>query len=519
MAGKVRKTGKRRSRTEAVYKNAGALLSGSGHCGMDGYLTVFLTLSVTILLSLILMLVEGSRINAIRMKTECAGNIAVRSVLGEFHRELLRQYDLYFIDASYGTGSASVDHLQQHLQTYMQKNLVTQSAGAFGLNGDFTGAGLESLSVDGTRFAADGGARALREQVYAYMAADPAGNIVADLLTDIDTWQGLLEDGSVWEEQRQEARETLREEIRRAKEEAREEHTPQERQAAEEEGDDTAQKAIEEMDRFRRLPILRQVFGDLSGISGASRGNNVLSERGIHYGSSLQPANSHGYPRADEVLFDLYLGEKCGCYTKPLEKGKLRYQLEYILSGKETDSGNLEKVAQKLLLIREAANCAYLFTDSARAGQAEALAALLSLVLLNPELKDVFKTVLLFAWAYLESVQDLRTLFDGGRVPLWKTSDTWRTPLLGILTPGTSIRAGSSGRGLLYTDYLQALLYLEGSSVKSLRTMDVMEMDIRLTEGNAQFRMDWCLDAFSMTATVKSRYGYSFTLTKSEGYD
>ena len=58
-------------------------------------MTVFLALSVTVLLSLILVLVEGARINAIRMKTECAGNIAVRSVLGEFHRELLRQYDLY----------------------------------------------------------------------------------------------------------------------------------------------------------------------------------------------------------------------------------------------------------------------------------------------------------------------------------------------------------------------------------------------------------------------------------------
>ena len=53
----------------------------------DGYLTIFLALSITVLLSLILVLLEGARINAIRMKTETAGNIAVRSVLGEFHRE------------------------------------------------------------------------------------------------------------------------------------------------------------------------------------------------------------------------------------------------------------------------------------------------------------------------------------------------------------------------------------------------------------------------------------------------
>ena len=81
----------------------------------DGYMTVFLALSLAVLLSLILALVEGARVNAVRMRTETAGNTAVRSVLGEFHQELLRQYDLYFIDASYGTGSASVEQVQQHL--------------------------------------------------------------------------------------------------------------------------------------------------------------------------------------------------------------------------------------------------------------------------------------------------------------------------------------------------------------------------------------------------------------------
>lgn len=503
---------RRADRAEGIFR-------GSGAC-TGGYLTVFLALTVTLLLSLVLTLVEGARENAVRMRTECAGNIAVRSVLGEFHRELLLQYDLYFIDASYGTGTASLENVRLHLQDYMIKNLGAKGAGTAGLQADLAAASLESLSVDAARFAADDAARALREQVYAYMSADPAGNVLSEILADADTWQGLLEDGSVWENARQEAGEDLREGIRRAKEESQEEHTPEERQAAEEAGDDTAQSAIEEMDRFRLLPILRQVFGDTAHISGASCPASVLSRRGIHYGDALQPANSHGYPRADEALFDLYLGEKCGCYTNPLEKGKLRYQLEYILSGKETDAQNLEKAAQKLLLVREAANCAYLFTDSARMGQTEALAAVLSLVLLNPELKDVFKTVLLFAWAYLESIQDLRTLFDGGRVPLLKSSDTWHTSLLGILTPGASIHAGAgAGTGLLYTEYLQALLYLEGSSVKSLRAMDIMEMDIRETPGNADFRIDWCLDAFSMTAVVRDRAGHEFTLTKCEGYD
>ena len=502
-------------KTAAMRRRAGSMKTcretGSEQYA-DGYLTVFLTLTLAVLLSLILTLVEGAGINAIRMRTETAGNIAVRSVLGEFHRELLRQYDLYFIDASYGTGGASTERVQQHLQTYMSKNLESEG-------GDFAGARLESLVLEAARFAADDRAEALREQVYAYMSADPAGSVLSEILTEADIWQGLLDDGSVWEEQREEAREDLREQMRRAKEEAREEYTAEERQQAREEGDNTAEEGIEEMERFRLLPILRQVFGDTSGLSGTAADSNVISKRGIHYGNALQPANSHGYPRADEALFDLYIGEKCGCYTVPLEKGKLKYQIEYILTGAASDQDCLEKAAERLLLIREAANCAYLFTDQQRMREAELLAAVVSLVLLNPELREVLKTALLFAWAYLESIRDLRTLFDGGRVPLLKNSDTWQTSLLGILTPETSVRGGGASSGLLYTDYLQALLYLEGSSVKSLRTMDIMEMDIRQTEWNGSFRMDWCLDAFSMKADVKSRLGYEFVLIKSEGYN
>ena len=464
----------------------------------DGYLTVFLALSLAVLLPLILTLVEGARRNAVRMQTEIAGNIAVRSVLGEFHQELLKQYDLYFVDASYGTGSAPGEQVRQHLQTYMEKNLVSGGA-------DFTGMQLESLTLNGARFAADARAQALREQVYAYMSADPAGL--------------LLEDGTVWEEQRRQAKENLREQMEQAREEARENYTAEERQEAEEKGDNTAEKGIREMEHFRLLPILRQVFGDVSGISASIADLDVISTREIHYGDALQPVNSHGYPRADEALFDLYIAEKCGCFTEPLEKGRLKYQTEYILTGGASDQDSLEKVAERLLLIREAANCAYLFTDRFRMGEAEFLAAVVSFVLFNPELKDAIKIVLLFAWAYLESVRDLRTLFDGGRVPLMKNSETWQTSLLGILTPETAVRGKGSGEGLLYTEYLQALLYLQGSSVKSLRTMDIMEMDIRLTDGNAGFRMDWCLDAFSMTAAVKSRYGYEFVLKKCEGYN
>ena len=66
-----------------------------------GYITVFLSLSLTLILSLVFTVIEGARISAIRMKSECVADIGMNSVLAEYHRELLEQYDLLFVDTSY----------------------------------------------------------------------------------------------------------------------------------------------------------------------------------------------------------------------------------------------------------------------------------------------------------------------------------------------------------------------------------------------------------------------------------
>ena len=73
----------------------------------DGYLTVFLTLILSVMLSLCLLLVLGARENTRRMEIECVTDIGMNNILAEYHRELLQQYDLFFIDTSYGTANAS----------------------------------------------------------------------------------------------------------------------------------------------------------------------------------------------------------------------------------------------------------------------------------------------------------------------------------------------------------------------------------------------------------------------------
>ena len=82
-----------------------------------GYITVFLSLSLALLLSLVFTVIEGARISAIRMKFECVADIGMNSVLAEYHRELLKQYDLLFVDTSYGGGTASIGNTEAHLRS------------------------------------------------------------------------------------------------------------------------------------------------------------------------------------------------------------------------------------------------------------------------------------------------------------------------------------------------------------------------------------------------------------------
>ena len=129
----------------------------------------------------------------------------------------------------------------------------------------------------------------------------------------------------------------------------------------------------------------------------------------------------------NDMLFLAYLFQKCGYYGQEKENSLLQYQIEYMIAGKDTDWQNLEQTAKRLLRWREAANVLYILTDAAKIAEAEAMALALTAVMLSPALAEPVKYTILYAWAYVESLQDVKILLRGGRVPIFKTSADWRT--------------------------------------------------------------------------------------------
>ena len=474
-----------------------------------GYITVFLSSSLTLILSLVFTVIEGARISAIRMKFECVADIGMNSVLAEYHRELLKQYELLFVDMSYGGSHPEIANTEAHLHNYMQKNL--QTTGDKGLFGgkDFLAMDVGMAKIGEYSIASDDNGAVLMRQVTDYMNDYPLGAVLELLNDNI----GLLQqfgldstDVGAWRQGYESQIEAIglpEEEV----EEGKFEKVPLDNPA------DIANAT-------RGSGVLNLVLDDPSSVSAVKvdLGNYLSHRSGRLAGTGVctEAASVSGEP--NDLVFQTYLFEKCGYHGNELEKALMQYQMEYILMGQDTDWQNLEQVAKRLLLWREVANVLYILSDSTKVAEAQAMATALTAVILLPALAEPVKYTILFAWAYVESLQDVKTLLSGGRVPIYKTAADWKTGINCIKNVRGSLESDSGGSGLNYKEYLQVMLFLQDSRKTAERAMDIMEMDIRCTPGNAGFRMVGCFDTYQAHLSVASRFGYSYEMTRRYGF-
>lgn len=473
-----------------------------------GYITVFLSLTLTLLLSLVLTVIEGARISAVRMKFECVADIGMNSVLAEYHRELLEQYDLLFVDSSYGN-SPSIGNTEVHLKKYIQKNLEGNVGQTFGKNRDFLNMQVESADIIEYSIASDEEGNVLKRQVTDYMADYPAGTLLEKVSGHKMQFDGLGLETRDLESERQ-GKEAEIEEIGLPVQEVEAgvfEEVPLNNPA------DIANAT-------RSIGVLNLVVEDIGSISTVKISpSQYISHRALMKGNGIceEAVQVGGGP--NDILYLAYLFEKCGYYGKQKENSLLQYQIEYIIAGQDTDWRNLEQVAGRLLRWREVANFTYLLSDGSKMAQAEAMALALAAVTLNPELAEPVKYTILFAWAYVESLQDVKDLLGGGKVPLMKTSGDWKTGIESIENVKGSLRnTGGSDNGLSYKEYLEIMLFMTGDHDRTFRSMDLMEMDIRKTPGNSRFRMDGCFDTYRARLAVSSGFGYQYEMERLYGF-
>ncbi|MDD5939225.1 MAG: DUF5702 domain-containing protein, partial [Lachnospiraceae bacterium] len=255
--------------------------------------------------------------SALRLQAECAADASVNACMAEYSRALQEQYDLFYIDTSYGTQG---DGTAAHLRHYMEMNLSPEDD-ALWQKKSFTCPYLEDLSVSQERYAMDGQYASLRQQIYAYMTADPAADAVSGLLEKAGAFKSLEAQEGSWQRRKKENDAY----IRRAR-------------APEKDDEEGEKKKVKnparKVDAFRNRPILAQVLPDGAALSEEGVGEDLFSFREIAVGSGKEAGNSHDYPLADTVLLNAYMNEKLSCYGRRVNDGALEYQLEYILFGR-----------------------------------------------------------------------------------------------------------------------------------------------------------------------------------------
>ena len=482
-----------------------------------GSVTIYMSMILAVLLSLFLTVIEGARSRAVSLRADCAFDLSVYSVFGEYNRCLYEEYGLFFIDTAYGETKASPERTNRHLRYYMENNLDKNNSGAKLF--DYTKCLVERTEITGCRYATDEKGEVFEQQAVEFMKHRYGISYIEKLQKELER----AEDMGLFTRDFSGKREESHAEIQKAEEEGIVVGTD------EETGEEIREKIkldnpADAMNAARKTGILLLVTGSDDVISGQSTDLSESVTRQKPKTKGFGEAEKASVSLTERFWFDAYIAEMSGSYRNPKKTGCLQYQTEYVLAGKDSDADNLKMVAERLLLLREVSNCIYLLSDAEKVAEALTLATSICSVF-GPEalvLAEPVKYTLLFAWAYAEAIYDVKQLLAGGEIPLVKSSATWHYSITGMLSSTAEDVSEESlelcAGGLGYEEYLRLFLALEDHSQKVYRMMDIVQMDVRKKSEFENFYLSNCADFLVMEAIVVSRYGYYKELKRKYSY-
>lgn len=461
---------------------------------MKGYLTVFLALSLSFMTGFILLLTGSAVKNAGKVRLECAVDTGMNAVLSEFHRELLERYGLIYIDASYLGNEPSIANVENRLKYYVEEN-TSELLGHE--NAPWGALAIEETPVLSFETAAADMGASMRNQAVCYAEDCGLSGSEREVLGQMDEIRAL--DGA----------------------------NPMEYWIG-----------IMEQLAGMELPIIQNEEGEWEEVPLSNPadwvfglvGSDILYLAKVdaqyispakielrRYISHRQRENLRGDGREyrdDRELFLSYLFDKMGYFGKTREDSLLSCQLEYLAHGKDSDLENMRSTAERLLKWRFADNASRALADGDLRAQALAAAEELLAVILKAEFKQPVAESILYACAFLESIGDVRSIYEGGAVPLRKSGHHMS---VSHVLNGSFYQSGGGG-GLTYGQYLAGMILLLEEEGLNLRAMDIMEMDIRFGDGNENFRMDWCIERLQAQVKARGNGWDSYTLRRKYGY-
>lgn len=451
-----------------------------------GSMTVTMSLMMLVLLSFVAAGLQASRTACARAQVVNGIDTGLYSLFSEYDQELLESYHLFFMDGGYGEKTLNMGQMVNQIEHYM--NPVLSSG--------LTRCRILASGVDGIRIASEKNGKAVEQQMIRYMK----GNLgvagierIKDMLSqasDIMENQEAIQEGGI-SEMIPEGTEPM--------DEISERNNP-----------------LDIITNIRNNGFLGMVLPTGTLVSEKEIDTeNAVSNRDLQTSMGNFPELTQESSALDKLWVQEYIMEHMSSYTDGDTEGPLNYEVEYILGGKDSDQNNLSYVVNRLLLIREVSNIAYLYTNGQRRAELEACAAALSFLTLIPEGMALVQAILAAGWAYVESLADVRVLLSGGKVPLVKDNNSWKTQLSHLSVSQTN----SGSYGFAYEDYLRILFSMHAKEKAVMRAMDIIEFNIQQVEGKENFSMDACIDAVSFSFQIQDSEGKRWQADRVYTYD
>lgn len=445
-----------------------------------------MSLVFILLLSFAGSIMESASVQSAKNYRRADMNRAMESVFAEYQKELLEEYDIFALDGSYESGHYSEENVKDRLGFY--------------------GAADMEQSVKRIEFLTDHGAKAFFEQVTAYMQHKYGLDFLKDKAGMTDVWKQQEEKAEDIVKDEEKQKENLQQLLNEHEGELPQEDNP-----------------IAHVENLKKSPLLELVMpADRQVSDKVIDTRDLLSARDLNRGYGDFSDVSKDMGTVNMLLFGEYLLEHFNHGAADEIGGALDYELEYILAGKRSDKENLETVVKKLLLLRFVPNYAHLQSSGAKKAEAEALALTLCALLAVPAVTQAAAQMILLAWAYGESLMDIRSLLSGGKVPLMKSEESWQLSLSGLmeLEAGNQLNDGEvSDSGLPYEEYLRMLLFLEKKETAGLRALDMIEQNLKSEHGLSFFKADQCISKIEMASTCRLRRGITYQFTTYFGYN
>ena len=171
-----------------------------------------------------------------------------------------------------------------------------------------------------------------------------------------------------------------------------------------------------------------------------------------------------------------YIGQVFNSYREEKnDTAVLAYEQEYLIAGKSSDYENLKSVAHRMIGIRYPINYIGLIRQPDKMQTLTELAT--SIAGAAPYLIPALKYFLAGCWAYIESIADVRILFDGKKAPFMKNADNWITDIEHI-SESLSKETEDAENGLDYQAYLSILqaMNIDGATARMLDLMQINTM-------------------------------------------